>query len=293
MKAKTNKIEKISYKEMLAKALGKPIAEVKTSAEVTGDTEKLFAKAKENAKSIEPPLVPYKAPKKNGKTSQQLLSETEEFIIENEELDDKIIEIVEMPIVKSKKIIAQNSEQAQKILAKAIQPKPEVALSEEEVKLARRKEISAIALAAKRSKKEAVETTIPEVKAVVKPIRTITAKPAIEGKKPISKMSVSELEDIKGTISDTQWNKYFKEASKGNTAVAPVVAKPNKAPKVAPIEKEILDAIAPVPPVKFQRKVTIPVPGTLLADYSLDDLLAELKRRGCKGIISVCTEIEL
>jgi hypothetical protein len=231
MSTKTKKTGKekqtFTYKEMLAKALGTPTAKIKTSDEMLGDADENFKKSMELAKGKDEPIVPYKAPiKKNGKTSQQVMKEVEEEILEQESLEEEKndaeeIEIVEVVPPKDKKLIAQNSAQAQKILAKAPKAKPETKMTEEEKKTARRKEISRIALEAKRAKKEAAAakelgikskpapSTLPEKKVEAKPTRT----KGNNGSTPLSKMTVAELQSVKGTISDVQWNKYLKMAN--------------------------------------------------------------------------------
>lgn len=183
--------KKFSYKELLAKAMGTTPDKVQTVEEITKGTDELFKKAQEKMNELyagDAPFVPYKAPaKKNGKTSQEVMAEIEAQIIDKENADDaEEVEIIEVVPVAGKKVIAQNSAQAQKLLSKAKEKEPSKPKSfsemTDEEKTARRKEISAKALAAKRAKKAQAEPEPkPEPKEIPAPVvrtRTNNPKPA-------------------------------------------------------------------------------------------------------------------
>jgi hypothetical protein len=143
------------------------------------------------------------------------------------------------------------------------------------------------------------------------PKSTPVAPKKVSGNKPLSQMTLAELLEIKGTdvVSDIQWMKYAKKVGyvAGKSAVAPVVkkeekieptAKPKmtrkpKAEVVEPIE-EVNEAQAVSFKAKVSEKKSNPISYAFnISEVTLDDLLAELKRRGCKGSIHVCTEFEL
>lgn len=327
--------KKFDYKELLAKALGTTPNKIQTIDEMVSDSDILFKKAQEavNEKysKVESKPVGYYDKPKN-RTASQILDEAEVEILENEISDEaEEVEIIEIAPVAGKKVIAQNSAQAKKLLSQAkpkeaAKPKSFSEMTDEE-KVARRKEISAKALAAKRAKKaqdEATETAnktrtrtsankpdavsdlinmgkekehrtqlnellirhkgmslvkveentghlnddevvdlISKLKEEkVAPVSKPTSKPEKKmqrttgnpSKTPLSKMTMAELQEVKGTISDVQWNKYFKIAAKRDgvelTQVAPKsksaaeskTVEEKKAPvtrtRTAPVEKE-------------------------------------------------------
>jgi hypothetical protein len=100
-------------------------------------------------------------------------------------------------------------------------------------------------------------------------------------------MTIEELEEIKGTISDVQWKKYYKMAG----GVAKKESKPviivEKKVKALPVETKVK-----VPEIK-RNKPAVKAAVSKLADVPLDELFAELQRRGCKGSITICSEFEL
>jgi hypothetical protein len=247
---------------------------------------------------------------------------------EKEPENDDELEIIEVPIIKGKKVIPQNSAQAQKLLAEKeakefaefkAAKKANAAPVVEEVIPGWRKALNAKAakkaerdaLAAKEEKKAPATRTNNPLGAKVIPEGTTGArlKKIIKEKKkankpagtstrtktsvPLSKMTIAQLEEIKGTISDVQWNKYYKiaggVAKKGTTPVAPK----KEAEVVAPIVKKVTRTVAPKKEAKVAPKPEPKTKVITLADFSLDEIIAELKSRGCKGSIHICTEVEL
>lgn len=318
--------KKFNYTELLAKAMGEKVIPV---SEKVKDMDELFAKAMEKAKPAPGELAGRSVSEnyKPSKTSQQLMEEINESILNSESEDDvEDVEIIEVaPVVEKKKIIPQTSAQAQKLLSKAKEKEAPKSFSEmtDEEKAARRKEISAKALAAKRAKKvQAEEEVQPEPKAPITRTRTNVSKPDVvadlinkgkekenrailndlllklkgmtlakveesaghlnnsevvnliakikeetpakpekstrtksapENKIPLSKMTLAQLQEVKGTISDVQWMKYYKfackregvENSKPTTTekkVTKSVAEEKKAPitrtRNVPVEKK-------------------------------------------------------
>jgi hypothetical protein len=350
---KSKKVQKVAKKvektqtpeekrrQLLADALHVPVESIYSAEESKKQTEALYQKTLKDIKNKPAP----------SHTPLPINEDIKEEIIEEE------LEIVEVPPVKGKKVLSQNSSQAQKLIkAKEAANLKELQESiaadqartaakeaanktkangknkKEEVKPTKLtpKEISAKALAAKRAKKALLESqeVVKEVAPIVrtrKPVSLVTPKGEVvkvipedmsgkelkrlnkkenKGKKankatstgtktkfatPLSKMTIAELEEIKGSIADVQWNKYYKMA--GGTSGAIKVSKPaekkTKAPIVAAVESK------EVTPIVRTRKTVEKVTTFKLADVPLDELIAELKRRGCKGSIRVCTEVEL
>lgn len=183
--------KKFSYKELLAKAMGTTPEKVTVSTDVVKGVDDLYKKTMDKINAKPDAGLSLSEGEKRAKerqsnrTANEILAEVEEEILERENSEDDAedIEIIEIVPVKGKKVIAQNSAQAQKLLStKDQEAKPE--MTDEEKKLARRKEISAIALDAKRAKKaqaEANTTVAPEPKEVPAPVvrtRTNNPKPA-------------------------------------------------------------------------------------------------------------------
>lgn len=196
--------KKFSYKEMLAKAMGTTPDKVKVSTDVTKDVDVLFNKAMDKINKQPDAGLSLSDGEKRAKertenrTANEILAEVEEEILEreNSENDTEDIEIIEVVPVGGKKVIAQTSAQAQKLLSRIAHTKPE--MSEEEKKSARRKEISAIALAAKRAKKAQAESDVvkPEPKETPAPVvvtrtRTNNSKPL-----PVPEPKVNPVDDV-------------------------------------------------------------------------------------------------
>lgn len=185
--------KKFDYKDLLAKALGEKVTPV---SEKVKDTDELFAKAMEKAKPAPGELAGKSISERDkpSKTSQQLMEEINESILNSESQDDvEDVEIIEVIPVAGKKIIPQTSAQAQKLLAKVnpVKPKSFSEMTDEE-KLARRKEISAKALEAKRAKKAQAEPEPkPEPTTPFTRTRTNVSKP--ETKTPDVMDSVMSL----------------------------------------------------------------------------------------------------
>lgn len=230
--------KKFSYKELLAKAMGTTPDKVQTVEEITKGTDELFKKAQEKMNELyagDAPFVPYKAPvKKNGKTSQEVMAEIEAQIIDKENADDaEEIEIVEVvPVVGKKKVIAQNSAQAQKLLSKKSMEAPAPVVPDETTLLSRRTGIS----------KAKAEKIIEATPTPVVRTRTTTAT-------PLSKMTVAQLKEMKGKISDVQLNKYLKIASKRDGVELTQVA-PAKEVKEEPITRTRTNNPKPAPESK-------------------------------------------
>ena len=303
------KTNRFSYKELLAKAMGEPIIPV---AEKTANTDELFKKAKEAMREPAP-----------GRGISERDAKPEPVKTAQELMDD---------------LSSANVEESN----------PTPAPMSDEEKAARRKEISAKALAAKRAKKAAAEATptpAPVVPnpveyiitkgknkenrailndlllkntgrtliqteestgkfgpdAVVKLIEDIKAslaakpdekkpKPAPKSKTesktanktPLSKMTLAELDEVKGTINPVQWVKYYKmackregvEASKPETRVR--VNKPIAAAPIPVVKNE--DAPAPV------RTRTAPV--TKKEEATMDPRQEEINRLACNLYIA-------
>jgi hypothetical protein len=335
---KSKRIEKKAMK--VAK-----VAEVKENL----SAEELMTKARADFAKRYPEPILTLAPtpiKKHVVEPEEVVEEIIDDLNRGEEDDLEIIEIVP---VKGKKLISQNSAQAQKLLSKKVAKEVPAPAKKKLADMTKKElaeyyaNLSKKATAAKVAKAEAklaaegntdllekVPETTPKV--VKKATRTVVVtnplgekvipegmtgsklKSALKTEKkgnksakkvagtrtttPLSKMTVAQLEEVKGTISDIQWNKYYKMAggvSGGTIKVAkPVVVKEET---VAPVVKKATRTAAPVAEVKEIKaapkvnRIT-PAPFTL-ADFTLDELIAELKARGCKGSIRVCAEIEL
>lgn len=337
-----------------SKRIEKKAMKVAKEVEVKANlsAEELMAKAREDyaKKFPEPKLILAKTPVKQPKEKVEP-EEIVDEIIEDLENDEDEIEIIEVPIIKGKKVISQNSAQAQKLIKKAA--KVEEVPAPAKKKLAdmtekERKEyyinLSAKATAAKVAKAEAklaaegktdLLEKVPEttLKVVKKATRTATpvaplnplggrvipegatgrnlktllkeekkaekkgTKPAstrTKGTTPLSKMTIEELEAIKGTIADVQWNKYFKMAGGVSGIVTKKADKPvvKKEAEVAPVVAKKV-ARTSTPEVKEVKAAPKSISRLALNEFTLDELIAELKARGCKGTIKVCAEVEL
>jgi hypothetical protein len=348
--AKVAKVEEVKKspeeirKDLLAKALGKKPSEVKLApTENDLETKALYDKALKGAKDRPAPVH------EEIKVSDAVI---EEIVDDLDRGDDDELEIIEVPEIKGKKVISQNSAQAQKLL-KQLNPafvketpvpaKKKLAdMSEKE-----RKEyyinLSAKATAAKVAKAEAklaaegktdllkkVPETAPKVgnkatrsSLVTNPLGEKIIPEGMTGSKfktalkvdkknnkptkettskrtgtPLSKMTIAELEGIRGTISDVQWKKYFKMAG-GVSGAEPKKVIEKKAETVAPVVKKatrtaVADPKPEIKEVNFAPKAEVKkVVKVTLADFTLDELISELKARGCKGSIHICTEVEL
>jgi len=109
--------KKFDYKDLLAKALGEKVTPV---SEKVKNTDELFAKAMEKAKPAPGELAGKSISERDkpSKTSQQLMEEINESILNSESQDDvEDVEIIEVVPVAGKKVIAQTSAQAQKLLS--------------------------------------------------------------------------------------------------------------------------------------------------------------------------------
>ena len=98
-------------------------------------------------------------------------------------------------------------------------------------------------------------------------------------------------------MTDDERKEYYNALSAKALAAKRAKAGQTDAPATSFTRKS---AVAPVEAVKVDEPVKIlkskPIvaaPASKLADVPLDELIAELKRRGCKGSIHVCAEFEL
>lgn len=332
---------KANYRAVLAKALGKPVSEVKpvevpedkperTIVQPTRFGHNPFAAALKEQKNVAEVIA---AEVKKSKIKPLKDSD----VVEEDRLDDgTIIEIVEVDcsgnrIKPTSKAPVRTSP---KEMARLQGEKEEIAAAKKALnKIKKDNPISALL-------NKSVKDTPKSKKQASKPSVSKAEH------KPFSKMTLDELIEIKGTgiISDGQWIKYARPLgySNGGVNVSKTVTKATKATKAVdttPIKKSLKDMTAAerkeyynalsakalaakrakagqpdAPTTSFTRKpVAAPVkateldepvkiampkpikaaPASKLADVPLDDLIAELKRRGCKGTISVCAEFEL
>jgi hypothetical protein len=136
-----------------------------------------------------------------------------------------------------------------------------------------------------------LKTALKEEKKSNKPAKETTSK---RTGTPLSKMTIAQLESIKGTIADVQWNKYYKMAG-GVAGTAKKVNKPvvEKVAEVTPVVKKATRTVAPVAEIKEVKPASKKMVTITLADFTLDELIAELRARGCKGSIKICAEVEL
>jgi hypothetical protein len=209
--------KKFSYKELLAKAMGTTPDKVTVSTDVVKGVDDLYKKSMDKINAKPDAGLSLSDGEKRAKertanrTANEILAEVETVILERENSEDgaEDIEIIEVVPVKGKKVIAQNSAQAQKLLSKVAQTKE---VKEE-----------------KKSPKAKVEPEPKEAPAPVVRTRTTTAT-------PLSKMTVAQLKEMKGKISDVQLNKYLKIASKRDGVELTQVA-PAKEVKEAPESK--------------------------------------------------------
>ena len=306
---------KEQYKAMLAKALGKKPSEVKpvevpedkpekTIVQPTRYGHNPFANAiKENKNVAEVISAEVK------KSKMKPLKDAD-VVDENRLPDGTEIEIVEVEskkVMPTKKSPAAPARISPKEMAKLQGEKEEIAAAKDT--LAKQTKNNALSTFLNKSVKDTSKSKIEASKPASKPSVSKAEH------KPFSKMTLAELLEIRGTgiISDTQWIKYAKPLGYSNGGVNV----PKSAPKVkaAPAEKEA-PAVTPtktitrkssfervtdvhkakqaVKEVKPEEEAPVAVKYVYnITEAPLADLLAELKRRGCKGSIHVCTEFEL
>lgn len=308
-KAATSKPNpKANYKNLLAKALGKPASEVQP-VEVPEDKPErtLVQPAYRSTRN------PFAGAIKDKNVAETISAEVKKSKAAMKDAEDTLpdgtpietVEVVGGKVVKHTSVTSTKPvvRTSPKEMARLQGEKEEIAEAKKEMQ-SKTKSSGVSALLSK-----SVKETTPAAKETGKP----TSKPKAEGKKehkPFSKMTLDELIAIKGTsvISDAQWIKYARPlgykaegvaekkvapAAKVEDTPAPKIARKSSFERVTEVHKakEASKLAAEVKPENV--KAAVKIVKANLSEYTLDELIAELKRRGCKGSIRVCVETEL